>query len=84
MLTRDQVQRLLVHRAVGKDRLAVEPVVSPTEGVDRPVVGQRIALQTLLQQPGERALRAADRSVQQQDPVFRAVPFAALFRMLTR
>ena len=35
MLVRDQVERLLVHRAVGEGLVAVGPVLPPAEGVER-------------------------------------------------
>ena len=61
------MERLLVHRAVGEGLPAVEPLLAPAVGVEAPLVGPRVALQPLLEQPGDRALGAADRAVQQQD-----------------
>ena len=73
MLLRDQVQRLLVHRAVGEDLLAVGAFLLPAEAVEASLVDARIALQPLLEQPRQRALGAADRPVQEQDAPLRSV-----------
>ena len=69
-----QVQRLLVHRAP-VDGLGVLRVVfvDPAERVERAGIGRRIAFQALLQQPGDRALAAADGAVQEQHAAFDAV-----------
>ena len=65
-LRRDEVERLLVHRAVDERVGAVEPLLAPAVGVERPLVGPRVVLQPLLQQADDRALGAADRPVEQE------------------
>ena len=49
------------------------PGSAPAEAVEARLVVPRIPLQPLLQQPGQRALGAADRPVQQQDAPLRPV-----------
>jgi hypothetical protein len=72
-LVGDQVERLLVHRAVGVRLTAVERLLAPAVGIERPLVGPRVELQPLLEEPGDRALGAAHRPVQEQHPPLRPV-----------
>ena len=76
----EEVQRLLIHRAP-MDRLGVFGifVVDPAERVEGPVVGGRIALQALFHQPGDRALAAAHRTVQQQHAALDAIAGRSAF-----
>ena len=71
---RKQVQRLLVHRApmngFGVLRIVL---VDPAERVECAVIRGRVALDALLEQPGNRALAAADGPVQQQHAALDAV-----------
>ena len=70
----EQVERLLVHRApVNRLRVFRLLLIDPAERVERAVVGRRVAFEPLLEQPGDRALAAADRAVQQQHAAFDAV-----------
>ena len=73
MLVRNQVQRLLVHRALGDRLLAVGSDLLPAEAEEPPFLGARVALQPLLEQPRDRALGAADRPVQEQHTPLGAV-----------
>ena len=67
VLLRDQVQRLLMHGADGHDLfLALGAVFFPCKAVKTSLVHSRITLQSFLEQARQRALRAADRPVQQQ------------------
>ena len=75
VLDRHQVKRLLVHRAVVMDRLAVVVgLLAPGEGEERAVVGLGVRLHALLQEPRDGALGTAHRSVEQEDSPFRPVP----------
>jgi len=72
---RDQLQRVPVHRVL--DPRTVVPL--PREGADHAVVAARIFLQAALEQAGNRALRRADGSVQQQDAPLGAVAVGGRF-----
>src|SRR5712691_786665 len=67
-LERDEVQRVLVHRApvhgIGSAGAEVGP---PPVGVESAFGGVRVDLQALLEQSGDRRLGRADRAVQEQD-----------------
>ncbi len=67
----NQVQRLLVHRAP-MHFLGIL-VVDPTQGVQRAIVRFAIALQTLFQQPHDRALAAPHGTMQKQYTLFNAI-----------
>ena len=75
----DQAQRLLVHRArehavlvvVGDAAGALQ--VDPVNVYRQPALRARVGLEALLEQARDRALRRADRTVQQDDAPLRAV-----------
>ena len=70
----DQVERLLVHRAVDEGVGAIEPFLAPAVGIERPVVGLGVVLQPFFEQAGDGALGRADRPVQEQNPALGSVP----------
>ncbi len=84
-LLRDQLERLLVHRAghglvvdvaLEHPRRATqraEPLPHPGEGIEGPLRSARVVLEPLLEQPADGRLRGADRAVQQQDTPLGAV-----------
>ncbi len=69
----NQMQRFLVHRAIGVSIRAVEPFLTPAEGVERAFVGFGVRFQAFLQEPRDGAFGAADGAVQEQDAALGAV-----------
>ena len=64
-----ELERLAVHRVLQPGAFGA----FPGEGEEHAVVGARIFFQAALEEAGDRALRRADRAVQQEHAAFGAV-----------